>query len=244
MSGQRVENSRLCLAGFILSFMPVLLLPLVLMFGEYVYILFILLPLAGFIVSIIGLVTAKKEGRQGKVFGILGIVFPSIGAVVLFLFGLLIWTLGSDLRDLQKNEMYSMGGIEKAVNTEYDVSQYGIPKDYDLASLNIIVSDAEFKSYAGSKLETISSESDMSIKGTYRNYNFLIVRTDRLDDWLAINCPQGFRYNGLNTTISYGVEGPEWMVNMVSLVVYKDPSDKFIVITNCSDYKVISEFFE
>ena len=30
----------------------------------------------------------------------------------------------------------------------------------------------------------------------------------------------------------------------VPLAVYKDPSDKYIVITNCSDFKVISEFFE
>ena len=30
---------------------------------------------------------------------------------------------------------------------------------------------------------------------------------------------------------------------MVPLAVYKDPSDKYIIVTNCNDYKVITEFF-
>ena len=243
MSEQRNELSKLCLSGFILSILPVLLLPLSIMFGEAVYFTFLIFPLAGFIVSIAGLVSAKKNGRTGKVFGILGIVFPSVGAAVLAVILIFLYALGSDTRALRKTEMYSLGSMKEASNTDYDVSQYRIPEEYDLNSLNVTVSDAEFKTYATSKLQSVISESDMSIKGTYKDYEFLIVKSDRLDDWFAENSPRGFEYSNGYAYIYHGVEGREWMVMMAPLAVYKDPSDKYIIVTNCNDYKVITEFF-
>ena len=55
MSEQRKEFSELCLAGFNISILPVLLLPLCIMFGSEVLYTFLVFPLAGLIVSIIGL---------------------------------------------------------------------------------------------------------------------------------------------------------------------------------------------
>jgi len=244
MSEQRKEFSKLCLAGFIISILPVLLLPLSIMFGSAVLYTFLVFPLAGFIVSIIGLVSAKKNGRTGEVFGILGIVFPSVGAVFLAVSFLILYALGSDNRAMRNGEMYSMGRVSEVVNADYDVSGYRIPEGYDLNSLNINVSETDLKTYAGSKLETISSESDMSIKGTYKDYDFLIVRSDRFYDWLANNNAQGFHYSPGDDYIYHGEEGREWMIMFAPLAIYKDPSDKYIIITNCNDYKVIAEFFD
>ena len=244
MSEQRKEFSKLCLAGFIISILPVLLLPLCLMFGSAVLYTFLVFPLAGFIVSIIGLVSAKKKGRTGKVFGILGIVFPTVGAVFLAVAFLILYVSGSDNRAMRNGEMYSMGRVSEVTNADYDVSTYRIPKGYDFNSLNITVSETDLKTYAGSKLETISSESDLSIKGTYNKYDFLIVRSDRFYDWYSNNNYQGPPYSFGDNYIYHGELGREWMIMMAPLAIYKDPSDKYIVITNCNDYKVIAKFFD
>ena len=44
--------------------------------------------------------------------------------------------------------------------------------------------------------------------------------------------------------ISYEYEWEFSATHPCTLDMYKDPSEKFIIITNCGDYKVISEFFE
>lgn len=243
MTEQKNGLSKLCLAGFILSISPVLLLPLCLMFGYTVLYAFLVLPLIGFIVSIIGLVSAKKKGKTGGVFGIWGIVFPSIGAVLLAVFFLILYMAGSGNRAMAKGEMYSMGRVSEVTNADYDVSEYRIPKGYDFNSLGITVSEADLKTYAGSKLETISSESDLSVKGTYNKYDFLIVRSDRFYDWFLNNNHQGPPYSFGDDYVYHGELGKEWMIEMAPLAIYKDPSDKFIIITNCNDYKVITEFF-
>ncbi len=243
MTKQKKGLSKLCLAGFILSISPALLLPLCLMFGYTVLYAFLVLPLIGFIVSIIGLVSAKKKGRTGGVFGIWGIVFPSVGAVLLAVLFLILYASGSGNRAMAKGEMYSMGRVSEVTNADYDVSEYRIPKGYDFNSLGITVSEADLKTYAGSKLETISSESDLSVKGTYKNYDFLIVRSDRFYDWFLNNNYQGPPYSFGDDYIYHGELGMEWMIEMAPLAIYKDPSDKFIIITNCNDYKVITEFF-
>ncbi len=84
----------------------------------------------------------------------------------------------------------------------------------------------------------------MSIKGTYKDYDFLIVRSDRFYDWFSNNNYQGRPYSFGDDYIYHGELGMEWMIEMAPLAIYKDPSDKFIIITNCNDYKVIAEFFD
>ena len=61
---------------------------------------------------------------------------------------------------------------------------------------------------------------------------------------MAENSPGGFKYYDGYASITCPREGMEWMIIPETLAVYLDPSDKFIIITNCNDYKVIAEFFE
>lgn len=64
------------------------------------------------------------------------------------------------------------------------------------------------------------------------------------EKWLEENSYSGFQYYDGYASISYGRQGREWMTIPETLAVYIDPSDKFIIITNCNDYKIIAEFFE
>ena len=140
--------------------------------------------------------------------------------------------------------MYPLGRLGDASNTEYDVTKYMLPEGYDLNSPDITVSDSDFETYAGTKLQKISKKTYKSIRGEYKDYGFLIVRSDHFDEWLSANCPQGLRYYKGYA----GIEYLDWWefaaTGYVPLAVYKDPSDKYIIITNCNDYKVITEFFE
>lgn len=250
MGGSNKELSKLCLAGFILTILPLLLLPFYLMFprnfllGKALPVSF-LVPILGFIVSIVGLITAGIKGKRGKGFGIAGVVLPSLAVTVIALIlGPFFIGNARTATRLAENEMYPLGYMLEPTNTEYDVSPYRIPGEYVFYSNDLSVSENEFEAYAESKLQTIENTTDMSIRGVYQDYNFLIVRSDKRDAWLESNSSGGFQYNDGYASISYGRQGREWMIIPETLAVFIDPSDKFIIITNCNDYKIIAEFFE
>lgn len=245
----------LCLAGFILSAMPVILILLgfytkkLTAFADALPVCLIVLPLAGFIVSIVGLRYARIEGQSGKGFAIAGIALPSTGVIVaaIMFFGFFgLMGSSSMSKEIRKNEMYAMGPLSNPANTEYDVSKYRIPKGFDFKSLDMTISETELKTYAKAKLDRIGKKNDISIKGTREGYNFLIVRSDRFNDWLAVNCPRGEEYyfNQEYAEIMYLDYWEIAATKYFPLVIYKDPSNKFVIITNCNDYKVISEFFK
>ncbi len=244
MSEGNRKFSWVCLAGFILVILPVFAL----LFARVRYAsmvlpwIYICAPLAGFIVSIVGLVNAKKNDKRGKGFAIAGIVLPSVVAVIaaVIIFSMLI-SSGNSAAKVHSNEMYGMGGVGTYVNTDYDVSELRIAEGYDFSG--ITVSDNELKSYAESKLDEITDKHYTSIRGKYKDYNFLIIKSDKLDVWLSYNCPGGFNYSNGYAYTSYAAEWEFAAYKPVPVDVYKDPSDKFVVITNCSDYQVISEFF-
>lgn len=265
MPEQKKKLSILCLAGFIIAALYPLL-PAFDYFGlwrlelalnktwwEYdrtwLDIAEFFVPVVGIILSIAGLVTAGKKGRAGRKFGIAGIVLPNayLAICVLIILGNIVALFvenGKKVRIQEQREVYSMGTVLTHVNTEYDVSLYSIPEGYDLNSLNISVSEAELKAYAGSKLQTIDIENDKSAKGKFQNSNFLIVRSDCFDEWLTDNHLNNLGFsNGYSTLYyDYSWEFAGYGTNVLD--VYKDPSDKYIVITNCGDHKIIAEFFE
>ena len=255
MSEQKKEFSYVCLAGFIFSVLPAVLFLLAFFdrrlpraFTDVLPAAILLLPLAGLIISIIGLKYARIEDMRGKGFAIAGIALPGAGVTVVIAFFIVFFALtGSSgtSKEIRKNEMHSMGSIGKAVNTEYDVSQYKIPRDFDFKSLNITIREKELKTYAKTKLDKIRKKSDKSIRGTYQDYNFIIVRSDRFNDWLASNCPSGEEYyfHEGYARIKYLDYWEIAATKYYDLAVFKDPSDKFVIITNCNDYKIISEFF-
>ena len=190
MGGSNKELSKLCLAGFILTIMPVLLLPLCLIFPrEYGVVaalaIILLMPLTGLIVSIVGLITAGRKGKTGKGFGIAGVVLPSLAVTVIALIlGPFFIGNARTATRLAENEMYPLGYMLEPTNTEYDVSPYRIPGEYVFYSNDLSVSENEFEAYAESKLQTIDNKTELSIRGTFQDYNFLIVRSDMREKWL------------------------------------------------------------
>lgn len=247
-SKQNTGLSKLCLSGFIFSIMPPALLILCFIIPGGFYALpavLIIPPLLGIILSIAGLVTAERKGNRGKGFGIAGIALPVIAFTVIFIIlAPILSEMSRTNKMLAQNEMYALGYMGKLLNTEYDVSQYMIPEGYDFNSLNITISDTELEAYCESKLEKIDNKTDKSIRGVFQTYSFLVIRSDKLNVWLESNSPNGFYYHDGYAYICYPTRGMENMIVSEPLAVYKDPSDKFVVITNCNDYKVIAEFFE
>ena len=127
MTEQKRKFSKLCLTGFILTMMPLAVMILVFICEKAprqlrIFITeklspvaLILFPLAGFIVSIAGLVTARRDGKKGRGFGIAGAVLPSVTVILIaVMIGTVLFGSGST----KNNEMYGMGGIEKSKNTE------------------------------------------------------------------------------------------------------------------------------
>jgi hypothetical protein len=214
---------------------------------EVLPVVLLLSPVTGFILSIAGLVTAKREGKSGKGFGIAGVALPSVAAAaaILIIALVIFGNMGTKSR-VESSELYHLGGMGKTLNTEYDVSKYKMPEGYDFNSLNITVSKTELETYAVSNLQTISQKSDKSIRGIFQDYSFLIVRSDCFDEWLKANSPKGLEYyNAKGYTMVTREEIWEFGgIRFSTLAVYKDPSDRFIIITNCDDHKIIAEFFE
>ena len=256
MAEQKRKLSKLCLAGFIISILSPVLLVLDYLSEDINPTIFwtalpviLLLQLAGFVLSIIGLVTACKKRRKGKGFGIAGIALPyvlttTVVIIVVFFGGLILWGTSKTLEDERNSDLTSMGGIWTPVNTDCDVSQYRLTRDFDLDSLDIIVSESELKTYSESKLQEISDIDSIRAKGRFRNYNFIIVRTDCINDWTKDDPLASITYtNEGYATIWYSQSWEFMAATTYKLDVYKDPSDNFIIITNCEDYQVISEFF-
>lgn len=256
-SDQKKKLSKLCLAGFILSTLFPILLALnyfcsmlthSVIVGLVLDRLLILLPAAGMIISIIGLISLRKKDRAGRKFGIAGIVLPCAYAVIciLMIIGIIVILIvqnGRTVSKQQNREVYGMRNVGSRVNTEYDVSQYMIPEGFDIGA-GINTSEAELKEYAESKLQTIDSSSDKSVRGKFQKSDFVIIRSDRLVEWLSDNNLNNFGYRNGKTTLAYDYTWEFAATGTYTLDVYKDPSGKFIIITNCGDHKVIAEFFE
>ena len=243
MSGEKRKFSVLCLVGFIISLLPIV----VLVFNDFLSrwmksfglnMAYTVLPFVGLIVSIIGVVSARKKGKTGKGFGIAGIVLPGIGIslALVILVPLTIRTI-----ERQNDEIYSSGEVKAHLHTEYNVGDYRLPEGYGFTG--ITVTEEELNEYAEDKLDTITSRNSMRIRGTLEGYNFIIIRSDQLELWFNAVRHGGFQYDSDYATIIYNKAWELGASRPAYLDVYKDPSDKFIIVTNCGDYKIISEFF-
>ena len=254
MSDQNRKLSRLSLAGFILSVITPVLLVLNQCFSwqlseEFYWIVLfviVLLPLAGLILSIVGLITAVKKGRKGKGFAIAGIVIPVEFAVLITALVILYGAFAiSSIYSTNTEEKYPMHGAGYESNTDYDVSAYRLTKDTNLDSMSVNVTKAELKEYVKGKLQTIDYKSDKNIRGTYKGQDFDIVRIDCYSKWRNENglTRETYTYEGY-VMIGYITSTGFDLTSYAYLDVYKDPSGKFLIVTNCRDYRVISEFFE
>ena len=212
----------------------------------------ILMPVIGIILSIAGLVKTRKKGLNGRKFALAGLLLPLgyLSIVLLIIFATvigLIVTSGSKYSAYKDSEISDMGSVGSTVNWEYDVSMYRIPAGFDTGVFkDKKTSEAELHTYAESKLQTIEYVNDKSAKGQFQGCPFIIVRSDCLNKWLKANKLGGFSYTTREEYATLNYEVPwEFAASYVNaLAVYKDPSDEYIIITNCGDYKVIAEFFE
>ena len=207
--------------------------------------------LAGFCFSVAGLISASRKGERGKGFALVGIAIPVIYVIVILVqVGLIVRANKIRQQEQARSDIYDMGDISWSRDTEYDINQYLIPEGYEINSQDKPSSESELKEFAGSRLDTISKESDICVKGTYNNFNFLIIRRDRFDDWDQSEpygiIEYGTMPNAGYAKIRYNYYWDYWQLSashLLVLAMYKDPSDKFIIITNCDNSKVITEFF-
>ena len=258
MTEQKAKLSKLCLTGFLISVLSPFVLALSTWFfwrldnAVYFTILVVLacLPFIGMVLSIIGLVTARKKGRKGKGLGIAGIVLPTVYAVVVvFVFAnmfLLIKGAEKTTNEMdQSSDLYCFEGDSMPVNTQYNVSRYRVPRDFDFDSPDAFASEEELSSYAESKLDEITDINSIRAKGTYQEYVFIIIRIDRFNQWVADDPLASFDYSndGYAVVIYERTTSVFSSLPVQQLHMYKDPLDKFIIITNCNDYKVITDFF-
>ena len=272
MTEEKKKISKLCVTGFILSVMPLVII------GIFVCLLFLMdktkntddsfyyivlsstlfaLPLITFVLSstglglsIAGLITAKRKNQKGKGLGIAGIAFPVLYLVTVIV--LIVLAVNGIIDNTKKkkqdyidSDIYKMGTVWNYENTEYDVSEYRIYEGYELDSSDVTSSASELRQYANSKLDSIDYFSSVYVKGRYQGATFLIIRRDRYDSWDKDE-PIGYvsyhpnDYAQINYEYQWEFSGFAGYI----LDMYKDPSDKYIIVTNCSDYKAITEFFE
>ena len=257
MTEQKAKLSKLCLTGFLISILsPFALAGFAYFFPDETSAFYwitiavlICLPFVGMIISIVGLATARKKGRTGKVLGIAGIVLPNAyAAMVVIIVAAVIFIMlagqKSTMESEKSSDLYCFGGIDVYAEIGDEANRYRLTRDFDLDSPDITVSESELKDYSGSKLDEISDINSIRAKGRYRNYNFIIVRTDCINEWQNADSLAYISYSkDGNAGISYSQTIEFSAAATYELDIYKDPSDKFIIITNCSDTEVISDFF-
>lgn len=266
MTEEKKKFNKMCLTGFIFSVLPAVLglvLGILALNAHdnldvtlaYIFVMAILpivmcvFSIVGLSLSIAGVVTAKRDGKKGRGLGIAGIVLPVIytvaAVVALCIFmGSCINNSKQKAAAQETSDIYKMGGVWGNADPQYDVSRYRIPEGYQLDS-DVSVSKLQLEMYAESRLDTITKSDDSYIKGTRGDYTFLIIRRDRYNEW------DESEYYGSVTYWTYGYaqiyyETP-WEILAYTphyLDMYKDPSERFIIITNCGDTKMITEFFE
>ena len=205
MYEQKRKISGLCLTGFILSILSPALLIFINSFSslweiEVVYwILFVfavLSPLAGLILSIIGLATARKNRRTGKGFGIAGIILTSVYAVVVLivvmLVGLFLGAISRHKTDKKIPTFYSDSEIVAVRYYHREGDGYRV-EELDEDRLDDFVDDLNsMKLEAGGMLDYYWGGSfgiEMELEdGTYLNYdgtNLELYRRSRLDAYFS-----------------------------------------------------------
>ena len=257
MAEQKAKLSKLCLTGFILSVLAPFEFVLFNCFSSRLGIeaywiilgLIICLPFIGMILSTVGLATARNKGRKGKGFGIAGIILPNVYTAMVVILIVAAFSKMGEINKAQEerektSDVYGMAGGVTHVNTQYSVDRYMIPRDFDLASFDAPISEAELRSYAENKLDEVTDINSVRAIGTYQNYRFIIVRSDRFEKWVEDDPLAFFNYSWEGYYVVCYEYTWEFMgAGTATIEVYKDPLDRFVIVTGCNDNKVITDFF-
>lgn len=129
--------------------------------------------------------------------------------------------------------------LQERENQDYDVSPYRVKDRSFYENPKVVIDEEELKEFAGSRLEKITSSTGTDYTGTYKGYEFTIVRADCFANWLELSgySDRSGEREGLYLQKYRGNYEYE------QIDYYKDPSEHFLVVTKCRDNKVICEFF-
>lgn len=125
-------------------------------------------------------------------------------------------------------------------NTEFDVSPYQVTHYNFYMQSKAVTTPDDLVRFSVSKLEQITKTDDLCCEGRYHDYDFKIIRTDMFSTWVRSND----QYS--DSTIYDGVFYLKHKRNAAEsdlLTVYHDESERFMIVTDCCDNKVIYEFF-
>lgn len=133
-------------------------------------------------------------------------------------------------------------------NQSYDLSEYKV-FDGDIGrALMTETDDAMLKEFAEKVSDRILSTDDISCEIMYQGFSFAIVKIGKFFEWQDRTGveEQGY-YGDKSLFFSYNNEPATGDITAgpgEHFDVYKDPSDHFIVVTQCRDYKIVYELFE
>ena len=124
----------------------------------------------------------------------------------------------------------------------YDIASHRIKK-------NTIASPSDtdsLKKYASDNLDSIDSYEEYSVIGKYKDCRFEILRFDCFEEWEKDKGVTDYRVDPHDETIDIYYEyvsGKEDMKEYDDYYIYVDPSNRFLIITQCIDYDLINELF-
>ena len=146
-----------------------------------------------------------------------------------------------------KPEVVSLAGETTVVeppkqhtNTDIDIAPYAVQSESFFQGKIINTDPDQLMRFAVSKLDKITECGDLFCQGMYQKERFLIIRADKFTEW--INSSDKYSISGIYDGI-LSVEFKASYASTYHYLVYHDQTENFVVITECADNKVISEFF-
>lgn len=144
--------------------------------------------------------------------------------------------------DLYDGIFYRDAHIHAYLYDYYDLASHRIKADTAASASD---TDA-LKEYAEANLDRIEKADEISVEGSFRGYDFQIIRFDHFEDWKTERGVDGEITTQDDTiNIFYTINcGPEGMTYPEDHYVYKDPTNRFLIISLCDNYEVIHNYFD
>ena len=130
--------------------------------------------------------------------------------------------------------------LESPANTEFDLRPYKVFDRSIYENTKTLTDMARVKSYAENKLDIVTKNTDLVYEGLYWNYTFTIIGADKFTAWLDL-WKYSDRYADEDGAIYISYQNDAAQYERKYL--YKDPSEQYLIVTTCRDYKIINEFF-
>ena len=99
--------------------------------------------------------------------------------------------------------------------------------------------------FADKYLDSVYNQREVSVIGKYKDWEFEIVKLDKLDEWKNSSYVTETVVNEDDGTLHFVRDIPAGLEGMTcrdNYDPYLDPSGRFVIVTNCRDYNVIHEF--